>query len=56
MLQEGQEHRVIMVTLQVLLLTVVLILPSVEKLSLRNKEYSASADKVRVLGRLIWVL
>ena len=42
-----------MVTMQVLLLTVVLILPSVENLFFRNPDYSATVDMVRVLGRLI---
>ncbi|XP_052040642.1 uncharacterized protein LOC127686471 [Apodemus sylvaticus] len=42
----GQEHKVTMVTMQVLLLTVVLILPSVENLSFRNPEYSVTVDKL----------
>lgn len=52
MLQGIQEHRGTMVTAQILLLTVVLTLPSVENLIFRNPKYSVSLDKVRVLGRL----
>lgn len=55
MLQGIQEHRGTMVTAQILLLTVVLTLPSVENLIFRNPQYSVSLDKVRVLGRLsVW--
>lgn len=50
MLQGGQEHRDTMVTMQLLVLTVVLTLPSVEQLTLRNPEYVATVDKVRVMG------
>lgn len=38
------------VTTQLLLLTVVQILPSVERLSYRNRKYQATTDQVRVLG------
>lgn len=46
-----------MATLQTLLLTVVLILPSVESLFFRNPQYSVTLDQVRDLGRLCvtWV-
>ncbi|XP_042130633.1 uncharacterized protein LOC121828538 [Peromyscus maniculatus bairdii] len=45
-LQGGQEHSGTMVTMQLLLLTVVLILPSVEESSHRNPRYVATADKL----------
>ncbi|XP_051022282.1 uncharacterized protein LOC127207039 [Acomys russatus] len=44
MLQGGQEHRDTMVTMQLLLLTVVLTLPSVEEVTLRNPQYVATVD------------
>ncbi|XP_028612713.1 uncharacterized protein LOC114612040 [Grammomys surdaster] len=46
MLQGIQEHRGTMVTVQILLLTVVLILPSVEGLFFRNPQYSVTLDQL----------
>lgn len=44
-----------MATVQLLLLTVVLTLPSVEQLSYRNLQYAPTIDEVRMLGRLeVW--
>lgn len=51
-IQGLQQHRGTMVTAQILLLTVVLILPFVENLSFRNPQYLPTFHQVRVLGRL----
>ncbi|XP_076424865.1 uncharacterized protein LOC121828539 [Peromyscus maniculatus bairdii] len=46
MLQQDQEHRGIMVTMQLLLLTVALTLPSVEQSSYRNFRHKATIDEL----------
>ncbi|XP_040600788.1 uncharacterized protein LOC121140147 [Mesocricetus auratus] len=46
LLQASRGQRDTMVTMHLLLLTVVQILPSVEKLSYRNSKYGATADKL----------
>lgn len=52
MLRGGQEHRGTMANVQLLLLTVVLTLTSVEQLSYRNLQYAPTMDEVRMLGRV----
>ncbi|XP_076424739.1 odorant-binding protein 2b-like [Peromyscus maniculatus bairdii] len=46
MLQQGPEHRGTMMTMQLLLLTVVMTLPSVEQKSFGNLEFDVTADEL----------